>query len=79
MKKVLVTGSSGYIGQHLCHVLGDSHGFSVTGLDRVNKKTYVDKFIQQDILNMSTLNEHYDVVIHLAALDRKSTRLNSSH
>ena len=68
MKKILITGSSGYIGQHLCHVLGDSHGFSVTGLDRVNKKTYVDKFIQQDILNMSTLNEHYDVVIHLAAL-----------
>jgi nucleoside-diphosphate-sugar epimerase len=66
--KILVTGSSGYIGQHLCHYLSESYGFSITGLDTVNRKTYAENFIQQDIMSMECLKEHYDVVVHLAAL-----------
>ena len=68
MKKILVTGSNGYIGRHLCAVLADSVGFDVTGLDRIGQKTYANRFIQQDILSMECLKEHYDTVVHLAAL-----------
>jgi UDP-glucose 4-epimerase len=68
MKKILVTGSNGYIGRHLCAVLDDSVGHEVTGLDRMDIKSYASKFIHQDILNMECLDEHYDAVVHLAAL-----------
>lgn len=66
-KKILVTGSSGYIGQSLVRSLRiRSH---VTGLDiRPLKDNGCDQFIYYDINNMPSLDEHYDVVIHLAAL-----------
>ena len=65
MKKILITGSSGYIGQHLCQVLRDEY---VVGLDRVFKPQLAEKFIQEDIDNMNCLDGHYDVVVHLAGL-----------
>ncbi len=65
MKKILITGSSGYIGQHLCQVLNKEY---VVGLDRVFKPQLAEKFIQEDIDNMKCLNDHYDVVVHLAGL-----------
>ena len=65
MNKILITGSSGYIGQHLCQMLEDEH---VVGLDRVFKPQLAEKFIQEDIDNMKCLDDHYDVVVHLAAL-----------
>lgn len=67
MKKILVTGSSGYIGRHLAETL---KGHFVVGLDKVYRPQYVDRFIEQNI------NDHqriwhpeggYDVVVHLAA------------
>jgi UDP-glucose 4-epimerase len=65
MNKILITGSSGYIGQHLCQVLNKEY---VVGLDRVFKPQLAEKFIQEDIDNMNCLNDHYDVVVHLAGL-----------
>ena len=65
MNKILITGSSGYIGQHLCQMLKDEY---VVGLDRVFKPQLAEKFIQEDIDNMKCLDDHYDVVVHLAAL-----------
>lgn len=65
MKKILITGSSGYIGQHLCQVLRDEY---VVGLDREFKPQLAEKFIQQDIDNMVCLDDHYDAVVHLAGL-----------
>ena len=66
-KKILITGSSGYIGRHLCSVL--QHDY-VVGLDYVFQKQMTDDFVLQDI-NKDIWNdqfEHFDVVVHLAAL-----------
>ena len=65
MKRILITGSSGYIGQHLCRVLAGEY---VVGLDRVFKPQHAEKFIQEDINSLNCLDDHYDVVVHLAAL-----------
>jgi UDP-glucose 4-epimerase len=66
MKKILITGSSGYIGRHLVHLLSDE--YEVTGLDVKYVPQKGSYFIQQDINNMICLEEHYDAVVHLAAL-----------
>lgn len=69
MKKVLVTGSSGYIGSHLCKMLQGK--YEVHGLD-IHEPIYpVDKFYQVDINRLFTIPDQtdpYDAVIHLAAL-----------
>jgi len=68
MKKVLVTGSSGYIGQHLCLYLSKL-GYEVIGLDRrdiggVGCHTFID----QNVLDHRDIRGHFDAVVHLAAL-----------
>ena len=68
MKKVLVTGSSGYIGQHLCLYLCKM-GYQVTGLDRHDiGGTGCHTFIHQSILDTNDIPGEYDAVVHLAAL-----------
>jgi UDP-glucose 4-epimerase len=67
MSKVLVTGSSGYIGSHLCQTLKKDNTITVHGLDKNNPIVAVDKFYKQNILDLQTLEEEYDCVIHLAA------------
>lgn len=69
MKKVLVTGSSGYIGSHLCKMLKGN--YEVHGLDIHEPIVPVDKFYQVDINRLFTIPDQtdpYDAVIHLAAL-----------
>jgi len=66
MKKILVTGSSGYIGSHLLKKIPTS--FNVFGLDK--KETQVPvKFYHADIRKDVYLKykEDFDCVIHLAA------------
>ena len=46
--------------------------------ERLNIAVFID-FDNIEIGVRTTLGEHFDVGIILAALDRKSTRLNSSH
>ena len=65
MKKILVTGSSGYIGRHLLDVLPN---FYTVGLDRVFKPQSADRFIQQDILEGKCVEGEFDTVVHLAGL-----------
>lgn len=65
MKKILVTGSSGYIGRHLLDVLSN---FYTVGLDRVFKPQSADRFIQQDILEGKCVEGEFDSVVHLAGL-----------
>ena len=68
MKKILVTGSSGYIGQHLCLYLCKM-GYQVTGLDRHDiGGTGCHTFIHQSILDTNDIPGEYDAVVHLAAL-----------
>jgi len=69
MKKVLVTGSSGYIGSHLCKLLEKE--YEVHGLDIRPPQHPVKKFYQVDINRLFTIPDQtdpYDAVIHLAAL-----------
>lgn len=67
MKKVLVTGNSGYIGSHLTKAL--SRDYEVWGLDRncplatVHEHYYLD--IRSALLGKFT---KFDAVVHLAAL-----------
>lgn len=66
MKKVLVTGCSGYIGSHLCKLLEPD--YEVHGLDIKEPKHPVKKFYELDINRPISIDEEYDAVIHLAAL-----------
>lgn len=69
MKKILITGCSGYIGSHLCKLLENE--YEIHGLDIKEPQVPVKKFYQVDINRLFTISdqtEPYDAVIHLAAL-----------
>lgn len=67
MKKVFITGCSGYIGSHLCKML--SGKYEIHGLDIVEPQVKIDQFFNVDITKQFIGNEIiYDAVIHLAAL-----------
>jgi UDP-glucose 4-epimerase len=66
MKKILITGSSGYIGSHLCKML--ENDYEVHGLDINEPQHPVKQFNHIDINRLFTTEDEYDVVIHLAAL-----------
>ena len=74
-KTVLVTGATGYIGSHVVKQLHE-HGYSVTGTDynlnQNNILPHVDDLIEWDIRNHRSFSDHYDTVVHLAALTRVS-------
>jgi len=65
MKKILITGSSGYIGRHLLDVLPDCY---TVGLDCQFKPQSADKFILQNILEDKMVEGEFDAVVHLAGL-----------
>jgi UDP-glucose 4-epimerase len=65
MKKVLVTGSSGYIGQHLVKILKDI--YLLEGIDHISCNNI--KLYLVDINgDLSKIDQYYDTVVHLAAL-----------
>ena len=66
MKKILITGSSGYIGSHLCKML--ENDYEVHGLDINEPQHPVKQFNHIDINRLFTTENEYDAVIHLAAL-----------
>jgi nucleoside-diphosphate-sugar epimerase len=70
MKRVLVTGCSGYIGQNLVKLLQQKNVW-VTGLDKNDQLPYHmmgDEVIHQNILDSKLIDTEFDTVIHLAAL-----------
>ena len=74
-KNILVTGSSGYIGQHLCALLEKE--YNVFGLDyvaeRFEKRTApfnIRNKIKPWWFDFHDMPFQYDVVVHLAALVR---------
>jgi UDP-glucose 4-epimerase len=67
MKKVLITGCSGYIGSHLVKMLADK--YEVHGLDiNVPQADGLREFYQHDIRKLIDIPTVFDCVIHLAAL-----------
>ena len=66
MKKILITGNSGYIGSHLTKMLQEE--YEVYGLD-INSPQIEPKLqYKVDIRRMIEVNDEFDTVIHLAAL-----------
>lgn len=74
MKKILVTGVSGYLGPYLCKELAKDKENSVTGLYNSNKiSTGGIEVIQCDLANFNRLKEIFnsikpDIVYHLASV-----------
>lgn len=67
MKKILITGNSGYIGSHLSKLLDGE--YELYGLDLKNPQHPVTKHFKHDIRqNIPASNIEFDTVIHLAAL-----------
>lgn len=71
MKKILITGNSGYIGSHLTKMISNDSNCNIYGLD-INQPLYsVDDHFLEDIRNETGLwaasKFEYDCVIHLAA------------
>ena len=66
MKKILITGCSGYIGSHLCKRLESE--YEIYGLDVRTNEHPVKQFFQADINRPLEVGFEFDAVIHLAAL-----------
>lgn len=66
MKKIMITGCSGYIGSHLCKLLEKE--YEIHGLDIREPQRPVKEFFKIDINRPFSSDEEYDAVIHLAAL-----------
>lgn len=70
MKKILITGCSGYIGSHLSKMLAND--YEVHGLDINEPQAPLNEFYRCDINRSFAIPNdiEYDSVIHLAALVR---------
>lgn len=67
MKKVLITGNSGYIGSHLSKLLGGE--YELYGMDLNSPQHPVTKHYKHDIRQNLPANKiEFDCIIHLAAL-----------
>ena len=66
MKKILITGSSGYIGSHLTKMLQNE--YEVCGLDIAKPQIRPNTFYYGNITNSLNITQEFDCVIHLAAL-----------
>ena len=67
MKKVLITGSSGYIGSHLVDMLMRTLKYEVHCLDINSPQVVANRFYNIDINRQFALDVEFDCVIHLAA------------
>lgn len=70
MKKVLITGGSGFIGNYLCQELLN-HGYHITVLDCHKPNSSLVKFMKGDIREFELLRstiKSCDIVFHLAGM-----------
>lgn len=70
-KRIVVTGGSGFIGAHFCHVLKE-RGDEIVNLDLVEPSADIpqDRFVQGDIRDEAAVREAFegcDEILHLAA------------
>jgi UDP-glucose 4-epimerase len=66
MKKILITGNSGYIGSHLSKIL--STDYKLFGIDIVKPQAVIVDHILSDIRLPINIDIEFDAVVHLAAL-----------
>ena len=74
MKKVLVTGGAGFIGSNLIKEL-KKKDYEVTSVDNYSTGDIKNEmpgvnYINDDILNLTMLDNNYDICFHLAAQSR---------
>ena len=70
MKKILITGNSGYIGSHLTQILNKNENYELYGLDLQQPLVNIKHFVTEDIKNIfpwKYSNIEFDCVIHMAA------------
>ena len=72
MKKILITGNSGYIGSHLTKLLNNRTDLELYGLDKSNPVVAMERFSWNNItmpgyFKWTIENIEFDCVIHLAA------------
>ena len=72
MKKILITGNSGYIGSHLSNLLSKRDDLEIYGLDKNKPIIPMERFSWNDItmpgyMKWQTGDIEFDCVIHLAA------------
>ena len=71
MKKILITGSSGYIGSHLINILNKNNEYEIYGLDKQLPIISLDQYavvnINDPIDQWQYTDIEFDCVIHLAA------------
>ena len=66
MRKVLVTGARGFVGQHLCNLLANS-GFDVTGTTRSTDSDVPSASYRTCVI--SDMGSDIDWAPHLAGID----------
>jgi UDP-glucose 4-epimerase len=69
MKKILITGNSGYIGSHLTQILNKDERYELYGLDLNQPLVGIKNFVTEDIKNFFAWKYskiEFDCVIHLA-------------
>jgi UDP-glucose 4-epimerase len=69
MKRILITGNSGYIGSHLTKLLANRSDVELHGLDKATPIVHMERFAYNDITasEWDTQDIEFDCVIHLAA------------
>ena len=69
MRKILITGNSGYIGSHLSQLLKKDNNLELHGLDIKYPTIELEKHYNQNITDNTNwnINEEYDCVVHFAA------------
>jgi UDP-glucose 4-epimerase len=78
MKKILITGNSGYIGSHLTNLFQEKTAYEIHGLDKSSPQVAVAKHYYQDIRDAEwKMQDSYDCIIHLAAEVSVSRSINN--
>lgn len=81
MKKLLITGSSGFIGFNLSKYLAGYGGYQMHGVDSCifggNQNTFLSSFIPNDFSDISnSLLKKIDTLVHLAAIKKHNSDIN---
>lgn len=69
-KKILITGGSGYIGQHLVKMLHTYHNYDIYTLDVVGEPDFRMNIMDGDNIERLGVKYKFHAIIHLAALVR---------